>query len=127
MINWTSQNLTLRTNTSNFFNQTLLQRDCFGKEYFNAECLHKYFCPQLNSYFVNIGLILFCLTVLMYWFNWFFFHHAYKWIDWTEGYHVKFFGDMRNLHTRAYWDVTIKEQLLKAWMVYGAFVVYLNI
>lgn len=117
-------------NQTYYFNSTgkWITRQCTGKEYFSVECLNKLFCPQLTTYFVNVGISLLVLSVVVQWFTWWFFNYGYKNFEYDLTSPLgKYLGDLHKRETRAYWDEFIRQQLIKAFMLFTAVVVYANI
>lgn len=90
-------------------------------------------CSQLNNYFIKTGLIIICLYIFICWFNWWFFNYGYKhfnnfiFLTFDEKSKIrKYIGDLDNLNTRIYWDIWIKNKLMKLMVGYITVVVYLN-
>lgn len=80
------------------------------------------YCSQLNSYFINAGIIIIIIAIAIHWFNWWFFNYAYKKLE-SEKYR-KYFEDINN---RIYWDNWIKARLMKLLIGYIAVVIFFNL
>jgi len=95
---------------------------------------YKDVCQQLNKYFIRTGLIIIILYIFIHWFNWWFFNYGYKkfnnfiFLSFDEKSKIrKYIGNLNNLETRIYWDIWIKNKLMKLMVGYISIVVYLNL
>lgn len=109
-------------------NSTLFMRECTGQDFYTAECLHKYFCPQLSSYFVKAGIFIVVLYIVMGWLLWWFFNHGFKlWSYNPKNRFDRFIGDLKLKENRIYWDSWIRSRLNKLMLGYIVVVIYFNI
>lgn len=126
-------NLSFDSIMGNFSNSNMVTplgvpSECYnmesGRIVYNADCMIKNICPQLNSYYVRMGIIILVSYVVISWFSWWFFNHGYKL---TPNHKLSFFGNFHVLDTRIYWDTFIRSKLLKFSMGFIAVVVWLNL
>jgi len=105
----------------NFSNFTIFETDicktAIGQ--YSADCLNKWFCPQINAYVVNVGLILVIAVVVGSWGLWWFVNHGYKLIDYETpewlpgGWAFLIFGDLQKPETRIFWVDFVKDREIK--------------
>ena len=99
-------------------------KECFENGQYSIECLYNTICPQLNSYFINTGIAIILIYILMSWLLWWYFKYGYKKFPIPAN---KFIGDMRNIETRIYWDCWIRARLTTLCIAYIAMVVWLSV
>jgi len=121
MANSSLFNITWNTTSAS----TIMSRECVGDAFYSVECLHKHFCPQLSSYFVNAGIVIVILYLIYCWVGWWYWNRGYKRFDLSEA--SRIFGDFTQLEDRQRWDVWIRHQFTKAMLLYIVVVVYLNV
>lgn len=105
-----------------------MPENCYSNGHYNADCIFKLVCNQLNHWVIKTGIIIIVSFIIMSWILWYFLKYGYKYIPDYSGNEmlIKIFGDMRNLETRIYWDMFIRNKFLKIMTAYIAVVVYLN-
>lgn len=89
----------------------------------SKECLIKTLCPQMNEYYINMGLTIIISTIIIYWFCWWFFKYGYKKLPDKKH---KFWGNIHIRETRIYWDTWIRNKLSKLMLGYIVVIVYMN-
>lgn len=103
----------------NSYNLTLPADICKVTGKYSAECLNKWFCPQISQYVVNTGIALVIAVVVASWGLWWFMTRGYKLINYNRsewiggGWALKFFGDFRNLEIRHFWVDFVKDREIK--------------
>lgn len=115
----------------NFSNFTIFETDicktAIGQ--YSADCLNKWFCPQISGYLVDTGLWVVIGVLVASWLLWWFVNYGYKLIDyetpeWLQGgWCLAVFGDLRKLETRVFWVDFVKDRQIK--ILVGFVVVFL--
>lgn len=94
----------------------------------STECLYKMLCPQFNSYFINMGVIIIVSYIVISWFLWWFMKYGYKHFKYDKNSDIGcFLGDLDKLETRIYWDSWVRARLSKLMLGYIVIAVYLSI
>lgn len=97
---------------------------CLEGNTYSIECLYNQICPQLNNYFVKIGLIILIAVAVFSWGTWYLFNHGYKKMNFIKVIGTRY--DLNEIDNRIYWDMWIRARLYKVMTIFIAIVVYLN-
>lgn len=127
-----------------FYDTSGISNACLsGDNMFSLECVYNQICPQFNSYFIKMGIIIIIAYLLMTWFLWWFLNYRYSkkpsrfniinkiyskfnYITETTGF-IKVFGDLKDIDQRIFLDGYIRNKMLKLAVGFIAVVVWLSI
>lgn len=91
---------------------------CLGKGQYSPECLNKWFCPQIHSYFTNTAITLVVLYVVFSWLSWAywrFWNDKLPWDKWLSYSALKWVlgGDPRLYETKVNIQFWLQDKLGK--------------
>lgn len=115
---------------SDMFPGMNLPAECYLKaNQYSAKCLNSWFCPQMPSYMVNLGIGLIIAYIVASWALW---ALNQPWCydkidDWLIQYRgaYEFIGDMTEFETRVYWIDFFKSRFITAFLIYLGITVWL--
>lgn len=95
---------------------------CMTQQFkYSTACLYKLICPTMSDYFVNMGIMVIILALILYAIKLYFFYYGYKIFEkWTI---IPFFGNIHEIETRVKIDQLITMAILMILLGFIAIVV----
>lgn len=105
-----------------------LDRCLLPSNLYDAGCLTRNLCPQINSHIIKVGIIIIVCYIIYSWLSDWFFKKGYKLIpvyDYNNGF-GKFIGNLNNEDTRIYWINWLKNRWITLFIAYITMIIYFN-
>ena len=92
---------------------------CLGKGQYSPDCLNKWFCPQVSSYFTHTALALIIVYIASTWLLWAYWRWIHERIPWKQIIDRRPFiavwlgGDPLAFETKVKWELFVRDKLEK--------------